>query len=108
MARYNRWANARLYEAAAALPAGALAQPAGVYFGSLLGTFNHLLVADRIWLHRLERSGGHPDRLDAIIEGELAPLRVAREAEDERLIGYVQALDDARLEQPWDYATLGG
>jgi uncharacterized damage-inducible protein DinB len=108
MARYNRWANARLYAAAADLPEGALAQALGLYFGSLLGTLNHLLVADRIWMHRLERSGEHPSRLDAIVEAQLAALRAAREAEDERIVHYVGGLGAADLAQPWDYSTLAG
>ena len=50
MAAYNRWANRRLYDAASALPDEEYRRPAGVYFGSLHGTLNHLLVVDRLWL----------------------------------------------------------
>jgi uncharacterized damage-inducible protein DinB len=53
LAAYNRWANAQLYAAALAMSDEAYRRPTGVFFGSLHGTLNHLLLADRIWLRRL-------------------------------------------------------
>ena len=38
----------------------------GAYFGSLQGTLNHILNADRIWMRRLTGTGEHPDKLNAI------------------------------------------
>jgi uncharacterized damage-inducible protein DinB len=48
VAAYNAWANARLYEAALGLEDELYRRPIGVFFSSLHGTLNHLLVADRI------------------------------------------------------------
>ena len=60
MAAYNAWMNARLYEAAATLPAAALAADKGAFFGSILGTLNHLVNGDTIWLKRFaEHPAGH-------------------------------------------------
>lgn len=44
MADYNRWMNGNLYQVAAELPAQALKENRGAYFGSILGTFNHIMV----------------------------------------------------------------
>lgn len=55
MAQYNRWMNERMYAAAATLPDGAVAAEVGAFFGSILGTLNHIAVADTIWLHRFAR-----------------------------------------------------
>ncbi len=52
MASYNEWMNIKLYEAAGKLSAQELAENRGAFFGSLLGTLNHLVVGDRIWLRR--------------------------------------------------------
>lgn len=52
MARYNSWMNERLYAAASSLPDEALSAERNAFFGSILGTLNHLVVADRIWLGR--------------------------------------------------------
>jgi uncharacterized damage-inducible protein DinB len=108
MARYNRWANLRLYNMAAALPDELLRRSVGIYFKSLLGTLNHLLTADRIWMSRLEGKGDHPDRLDALLYEELPPLRAARESEDQRIVHFVEGLDEADFEKPWSYRTLNG
>ena len=51
-AEYNRWMNDRLYAAAATLEPAALTADKGAFFGSILGTLNHIAVADTIWLHR--------------------------------------------------------
>jgi uncharacterized damage-inducible protein DinB len=60
MARYNAWANVRLYKMAGALPEELYRREVGVYFKSLHGTLNHLLVTDRIWMRRLTGEGSHP------------------------------------------------
>ena len=97
LAAYNAWVNERLYDAAAQLPDAEYRADHGAFFGSLHGTLNHLLVADRIWLHRLTGIGTEPVRLDAILHEHLDELRSARRAEDARIIAYVDALTDADL-----------
>lgn len=52
MARYNAWQNENLYGAAATLSDAARRQDRGAFFGSIHGTFCHLLWGDRMWLHR--------------------------------------------------------
>ena len=54
LARYNQWANARLYDACAALSDDEYRKPRPSFFGSIDATLNHLLVGDRIWLGRIE------------------------------------------------------
>jgi hypothetical protein len=76
MAQYNAWANERLYRMAGTLPDDLYRKDVGAYFKSLHGTFNHLLTADRIWMRRLTGVGDHPDRLDAIVFGDLQSLGV--------------------------------
>ena len=97
LAKYNAWANRRLYDAATALSNADYRRDRGAFFKSMHGTLNHLLVADRIWMRRFTGKGEAPDRLDAILFEELATLRQAREAEDRRIIAYVEGLDEARL-----------
>src|SRR5689334_18346677 len=108
MAAYNRWANIRLYNMAGALPDELYRKPAGVYFKSLHGTLNHLLTADRIWMCRLEGRGDHPGKLNATLHDDLASLREARVAEDQRIIQFIDRLDAADFEKFWDYKTLNG
>ena len=65
-AGYNAWCNERLYEAAAQIPDAEYRADRGVYFRSLHGTLNHLLVGDRIWMRRFTAQGEVPPGLDAI------------------------------------------
>ena len=51
--QYNRWMNEKLYALAATLSDEERRRPMGAFFGSIHGTLNHVLLADRIWLARL-------------------------------------------------------
>ena len=61
-AAYNRWANARLYEAAFSLSEADYRRDVGAFFKSMHGTLNHLLLTDRLWLKRLTGEGEHPNK----------------------------------------------
>jgi uncharacterized damage-inducible protein DinB len=54
-------------------------------------------VTDRIWMHRFTGAGDAPSRLDAILFESFDGLRAAREAEDRRIVDFVDGLDDGRI-----------
>jgi uncharacterized damage-inducible protein DinB len=108
MARYNAWANARLFRMAGALPDELYRKNVGAYFGSLHGTLNHLLTADRIWMHRLTGVGQQPVKLNAILFDDLSSLLAARVEEDSRIIDFVQSLAESSFEELWEYRMLNG
>jgi uncharacterized damage-inducible protein DinB len=95
--RYNAWANARLYDAAAKLSSEQYRADRGAFFKSVHGTLNHLLVTDRIWMQRCTGEGDAPARLDEILFETFDELRSAREAEDRRIVRLVDGLDDRRV-----------
>ena len=94
---YNAWANSRLYDATARLSAEQFRADRGAFFKSVHGTLNHLLVTDRIWMQRFTGEGEAPNRLDAILFESFDELRAAREAEDRRIVDFVDGLDDGRI-----------
>lgn len=106
-AGYNAWANTRLYAAVLALSGETFHVETGAFFGSLCGTLNHLLVADRIWMKRFTGRGDAPDRLDAILHDDFASLSEARFAEDRRIADWVARLSDERLAGTVRYGRLG-
>jgi uncharacterized damage-inducible protein DinB len=108
LAGYNSWANAHLYEAAIALPEELYRADVGVFFGSLHGTLNHLLLTDRLWLTRLTGVGEQPKRLDEILYEDRLELARARLAEDARLRMVVDGYDEAALSRPHAYQTTSG
>ncbi len=94
MAAYNRWANRRIYDDAETLSDQVRKQQAGLFFGSIHGTLNHLLVTDYIWMWRFNGEGPLPQRLNQILHEDFHDLRVAREAEDERILQFVTDIAD--------------
>jgi uncharacterized damage-inducible protein DinB len=94
---YNAWANGRLYDAAARLTVEQYRADRGAFFKSVHGTLNHLLVTDRLWMRRFTGEGDAPDRLDAILFEAFGELRAAREAQDRRIVDFVDGLNDGRI-----------
>jgi uncharacterized damage-inducible protein DinB len=107
-AAYNRWANARLYEAALALTDAEYRRDAGAFFKSLHGTLNHLLLTDRMWFKRLTGEGAHPNQLDAILYEDRRELALARAGEDDRIVAYIAGLGAADLDGLHRYTTTSG
>lgn len=110
IASYNAWANGQVYDAANALPEAEYRKrrPAG-FFGSIHATLNHLLVVDRLWSGRIEGQGpGDITGLDQILYDDLSALRTAREDEDRRIVGLVDALDEAALAGTRDFKDTRG
>ncbi len=106
LAGYNAWANGKIYDAAARLNHEQLWRDAGLFFRSVGGTLNHILVADRVWMKRFTGEGEHPDRLDAILHTDFSELRAAREAEDRRIVSYIAGLDNERLQRSFTYRLM--
>ncbi|MDP1534010.1 MAG: DinB family protein [Rubrivivax sp.] len=109
MARYNLWATRELLTHVDALPEADYRRDAGLFFKSVHGTLNHLLVGEHLLWHERFASGQTPAlRLDDEAEPDRARLR-------ERLIegamAWLPMLDiwsDARLQGRFDYLSLSG
>lgn len=107
-ARYNSWANRRLYDACAQLPDEDYRKDRKAFFRSIHNTLNHLLIGERVWLARLMKTDHGVKRLDEILYDDFAALRRAHEAESERLTRYIDGLDGGRLASILEYKTTAG
>ena len=94
MARYNRLANARLYDACADLSDAERKKVRPAFFESIHGTLNHILVGDRIWLARFAGDEVPSTGLDAILYEDFDDLRAARTAEDDRIEAFAAGLTE--------------
>ncbi|HEY0065239.1 MAG TPA: DinB family protein [Telluria sp.] len=120
LASYNRWMNGKLYAAAAALPQQALEQERGAFFGSIIGTLNHLVAGDTIWLRRFATLPAHaaalapvlalpaPSALAAIFSTDLAVLGAHRSMLDGVIENWIASLDAAALDASLRYQNLSG
>src|SRR5690348_13696067 len=105
LAAYNAWVNERLYDAAGRIPDAEYRKDRGAFFGSLHGTLNHLLLGDRIWMHRFTGEGEEPAELAAILFDDFTALREARREEDARIEAYIRGLSPAALAGTLRYRT---
>jgi uncharacterized damage-inducible protein DinB len=92
LTRYNAWANARLFDAVAALPAGEASSPRKTIFGNMVQTLNHDCVVDQIWQAHLEcRPHGFTARVTQP-EPALGELRQNQEQIDRWFVEYSDQL----------------
>lgn len=109
LARYNAWATERLWAKLAAVPDESLTEDRGAFFGSLLGTLNHILVGTRAWLDRCDGAdGAWFTALDQMLEAERQPLRRAMAAQDGRLIAFIASRTPAQLAADISYRNTRG
>ncbi len=120
LAQYNEWMNLKLYDAAAQLPAHQLDADRGAFFGSLMGTMNHIVAGDTIWLQRFAthparhaaldplRALARPDGLAAIFSTDLPALRVHRQMLDGVIREWVAQLSDQDLDHVLQYGNTKG
>ncbi len=111
MARYNRWQNASLFEAAETLPLAERRMDRGAFFQSIEATLNHILWADAMWMSRI---AGLPKPAGNIAGSvaftpDWASLRQARAAMDEALIAWSDALPEGPITSDlrWFSGALG-
>ena len=120
LARYNRWMNDKLYQAAATLTHEQLVLDRGAFFKSILGTLNHLVVTDIVWLNRL---GTHPakhhaiepalrlprpEALDLVLHDDLPSLTATRRALDDILLAWTDEIVLPDLDVAIDYRNMKG
>ncbi len=114
-ARYNRWMNDKLYGLAAPLSDEVRKRDDGAFFKSLHGTFNHLLVTDRIWLSRFKSTPlpegdwgpGGIRSLDQELYADFDELRQERAKTDDELSAWVSELTPERIAAPLVYLRRG-
>jgi uncharacterized damage-inducible protein DinB len=115
LARYNRWMNDKLYGLAATLSDEARKRDSGAFFKSIHGTFNHLLLADRVWLARFQgvtvpdefMGPGGIRSLDQELYADFEELRRERALTDDALSAWVGGLTPERLAAPLVYMRRG-
>lgn len=113
LARYNRWANKRMYDAVATLPDGEATKERNpsernYNFKNIVHTLNHNHVIGLIWQAHLEgRQHGFNTR-NTTIYPPLDQLWRAQQEMDEWYITYSDRLSDAALKEQVSFTLVGG
>jgi uncharacterized damage-inducible protein DinB len=121
MAAYNRRMNEQIYQVSNKLEKEELQRDAGAFFGSVLGSLNHILVGDLLWLSRF---GSHnndyvtliklseypkPQKLSDILYSEFSELFKARKEIDILIQSWVKnETKETHFEQNLTYSNSKG
>lgn len=109
MARYHAWATERLLLSVASIPDEAYLQRCGLFFGSIHGTLNHLLLTDsEIWYPRFIQMPTTSLSLDAELEGDRALLASRLIVATARWCEYVESLAEPELAGDLRYTMTTG
>lgn len=104
LARYNLSMNGRVYMAVEKLSEASMLADKGAFFGSVLGTLNHIMVGDIVWLKRFAASLPDvkaldyvrplpvPKSLSEMLYNDLQELTKARARLDEVIVTFVSEL----------------
>ena len=109
MARYEAWATRRLFDHVDRLPADEYRRDVGLFFGSVHGTLNHLLVGQRlVWFERFAHGRSARIALDAEVEPDRTRLRERLLEAAEAWAPWLGDVPDERLDGTLDYTTTQG
>ncbi|HSC64707.1 MAG TPA: DinB family protein [Caldimonas sp.] len=109
LARYHVWATTRLYEHVERLDDADYRKDVGLFFKSVHGTMNHLLVAEHeVWFPRFAAGVSNRVALDVELESDRTALRDRLLAAVPRWQALIAALDDGRFAGTLDYTTTKG
>ncbi|AZF11047.1 DinB family protein [Pseudomonas sp. R2-37-08W] len=120
MANYNQWMNRKVYEAAGKLTDAALVANRQAFFGSILGTLNHLVLGDTVWLKRFAE---HPAGFSALLPlsaiatpvdlrqlafTDIRELSAQRAWLDQLILNWADSLRETDLDLRLRYHTMRG
>lgn len=117
---YNQWMNSKIYESAGSLSAADLTKDRGAFFGSILGTLNHILIGDIIWLKRFATHPScvgslqevanlpNPTSLNQIVFDDIGSLSEHRAWLDQQIISWISELTEGDLDFVHSYHNTKG
>ena len=109
LARYNVWATARLLDAVAPLSDADYRKDVGLFFKSIHGTLNHLLVGEHaLWFQRFAHGASPVVQLDAEVEPDRARLTQALRDGAARWAPLIASWPAERFDATQDNTTTKG
>lgn len=120
LAQYNAWFNGELYRHVSTLDDAERKRDRGAFFGSIHDTLDHILLCDRMWLGRIQRSdlpfpsldGARlvhpPATLDQGVTQDWQMLRAFRSETDAVLTAFVSELTPELLASDLHYQNTRG
>jgi uncharacterized damage-inducible protein DinB len=109
LVRYHVWATRRLFESIDRLSDADYRRDAGLFFKSVHGTCNHLLLAEHhVWFPRFAEGLSNRVALNAEVEADRAALRDRSIEAAGRWAPLIESFADDRFAGTLDYQTTKG
>ncbi len=120
MAEYNQLINQRMIKAAEQLSNDSLIKDKGAFFKSVIGTFNHIMVGDILWLKRFcthprnfvtlkpLETIDKPKKLTSILFKDFPAFSNEREKLDNIILAWCNELKEDDLNTPLQYVNYRG
>ncbi len=109
LARYNLWATRRLMGQVDALPEADYRRNLGLFFKSIHGTLNHLLVGEHLlWFARFAQGESKAIALDSEVEPDRTRLRERLQEGALAWLPHIEAWPEERLQGALDYRRING
>ena len=106
LAKFNAWANTRLHKICGALSPDQISANRDAFFGSILGTLNHILLVDILYRERLEGTRSTFKSLDETLHDNLPDLSAHQRDEDQRWLALSAEINADKLDEPIAFRTL--
>lgn len=106
LSRYNRWMNEKLLAVCAELSDEERKRDLNAPFRSIHGTWNHLLLADRIWLGRFNNSPFEFKTLADELYPDFAQLQHQRALTDDAIDDFVVGLTPEKLNAAFHFTSF--
>lgn len=105
LARYNRWMNQKLEVICSGMTEEERKRDRGAPFGSIHGIWNHILLADRVWLGRFQGEPYHFKTLGDDLYPDWAEFQAQRAQTDTAIDIFVSGLTLHMLQEPLTYVS---
>lgn len=106
-ARYNAWANIRIYNALKGLSDDQRKEDRRGFFKSIHNTMNHILLADLIYRERLEKKPTTFTTLDEILHEGFDVLETAHRSNDAWYVAFCDQMEPSELEGDLSFQAVG-
>jgi uncharacterized damage-inducible protein DinB len=120
MANYNVWMNTKVLDAAMLRSDDELLLDRRAFFGSILGTLNHLIVADTLWLKRFATLEAQrevlapvlalemPTSLNQVMFTDIKALATHRKMLDQMIVDMAANMSESSLTEVLHYTNSAG
>lgn len=103
---YNRWMDEKLLAVCDTMPDELRRADKGAWFKSIHGTWNHILLTNRVWIGRFTQQPFAVQSLDQELCHDWNELKAELVKADAAIDAWLASLSDAQLQQPFTFTSI--